>query len=47
MLLTDRVQLREKKQMLQQQFATVPAIDTTTYCKIKKGERCAKYVQLC
>jgi transcriptional regulator with XRE-family HTH domain len=38
--------LREEKQILQRQLASVLEIDTATYCKIEKGDRRAKREQV-
>jgi transcriptional regulator with XRE-family HTH domain len=47
MLFADRIkELREKKQMVQRQFAAVLEIDTPMYCKIERRERRAKRGQV-
>lgn len=38
--------LRESKQILQRQLASILEIDTATYCKIEKGDRRAKREQI-
>jgi transcriptional regulator with XRE-family HTH domain len=47
MLFAEKIrQLREKKQLLQRQFATALEIDTPMYSKIERGERPAKRRQI-
>jgi transcriptional regulator with XRE-family HTH domain len=47
MLFANRIrELREKKQMVQRQFAAALEIDTPMYSKIERGERCAKREQV-
>jgi transcriptional regulator with XRE-family HTH domain len=47
MLFADRIkELREKKQMVQRQFATALETDTPMYSKIERGERRAKREQI-
>ncbi|MDR1552922.1 MAG: helix-turn-helix domain-containing protein [Prevotellaceae bacterium] len=47
MLFADRIkELREKKQMVQRQFAAALETDTPMYSKIERGERRAKKEQI-
>jgi transcriptional regulator with XRE-family HTH domain len=47
MLFADRIkELREKKQMVQRQFAAALELDTPMYSKIERGERRAKREQI-
>jgi len=47
MLFADKIkELREKRQMLQRQFAAALEIDTPMYSKIERGERRAKREQI-
>jgi len=47
MMFIERIkQLREERQMPQRQFAAALEIDTSTYCKIEKGERRVKREQV-
>jgi transcriptional regulator with XRE-family HTH domain len=47
MLFADRIkELREKKQMVQRQFAAALEIDTPMYSKIERGERRVKREQI-
>jgi transcriptional regulator with XRE-family HTH domain len=47
MTFTERIkQLREQCQLPQRKVAEALDIDSATYCKIERGERCAKKEQL-
>ena len=47
MMFTEKIkQLREERQIPQRQFVAALEIDTATYCKIEKGERCVKREQI-
>ena len=47
MMFTEKIkQLREERQIPQRQFVAALEIDTATYCKIEKGERCVKRAQI-
>jgi predicted XRE-type DNA-binding protein len=39
-------ELREKKQMMQRQFAGVVEINAPTYSEIERGESCTKWEQI-
>jgi transcriptional regulator with XRE-family HTH domain len=39
-------QLREEKELYQKQLADALSIDRPMYCRIEKGERCAKKEQI-
>jgi transcriptional regulator with XRE-family HTH domain len=46
-LLADKIkQLREEKQLFQRQLAEVLEIDTPMYCKIERGSRPIKRIQV-
>ncbi len=46
-MFTKRIkQLREERQIPQRKMAAVLDIDTATYCKYEKGERCPKREQV-